>query len=48
MIFPVLALVFDLTPGLSLIPLVPTAMHIGALVLGARGSGADVPARAAA
>ncbi len=36
-IFPIIAGVFDLTPGLSLIPLVPTAMHIAALVMGARG-----------
>lgn len=38
-IFPVVAGVFDLTPGLSLIPLVPTVMHICALVMGARGRG---------
>lgn len=38
-IFPVIAGVFDLTPGFSLIPLVPTAMHICALVMGARGAG---------
>lgn len=43
-IFPVVAGVFDLTPGLSLIPLVPTAMHICALVMGARGSGAPAAA----
>ncbi len=39
-IFPVIAGVFDLTPGLSLIPLIPTVLHICALVMGARGSGA--------
>jgi hypothetical protein len=35
-VFPIIAAVFDLTPGLSLIPLIPTAMHIGALIMGAR------------
>lgn len=33
-IFPVLALVFDLTPGLTLVPLVPTVMHLAAIILG--------------
>lgn len=33
-IFPLLALVFDLVPGLSLIPLVPTVMHLLAIILG--------------
>ncbi len=37
-IFPVIAGLFDLTPGLSIIPLLPTVMHIAALVMGARGS----------
>jgi uncharacterized membrane protein (GlpM family) len=36
-IFPVVAGVFDLIPGLSLIPLIPTVMHICALIMGARG-----------
>ncbi len=36
-IFPVLALVFDLTPGLSSIPLVPTVMHLLAIILGVVG-----------
>lgn len=33
-IFPVLAAVFDLVPGISLIPLVPTVMHLCAIILG--------------
>jgi hypothetical protein len=33
-IFPFLAGVFDMAPGLSLIPLVPTAMHLATIVLG--------------
>lgn len=33
-VFPVLAAVFDLTPGLSLIPMVPTIMHLLAIVIG--------------
>jgi len=36
-IFPILATVFDLTPGLSAIPLVPTAMHLLAIILGVVG-----------
>lgn len=34
LIFPILALVFDLVPGLSSIPLVPTVMHLLAIILG--------------
>lgn len=33
-IFPVLAAVFDMAPVLNLIPLVPTAMHVLAIILG--------------
>jgi len=36
--FPIIALVFDLTPGLSFIPLVSTVMHLLCLILGAMGS----------
>lgn len=36
-IFPVLALVFDLIPGLSSIPLVPTVMHLLAIILAVVG-----------
>jgi len=36
-IFPVLALFFDLVPGLSSIPLVPTVMHLLAIILGVVG-----------
>lgn len=38
LVFPILALVFDLTPGLSAIPLVPTVMHLLCLILGAMGT----------
>lgn len=38
MAFPIVALVFDFAPVLSLIPFVPTVMHILALVLGVQGS----------
>lgn len=43
-IFPILALLFDLTPGLSLIPMVPTVMHLLAIILGVVGApgGANV------
>lgn len=33
-IFPILAIVFDFVPGLSLIPLIPTVMHLLAIILG--------------
>jgi len=36
-IFPILAAVFDLVPGLSLIPLVPTVMHLCAIIIGVKG-----------
>lgn len=35
-VFPFLAAVFDLTPGLSVIPLIPTALHLAAIILGAK------------
>ncbi len=31
---PIIAAVFDIIPGLSMIPLVPTALHITAIVVG--------------
>ena len=37
LVFPFLALVFDLMPVLTWIPLVPTVMHLLAIVLGAVG-----------
>ena len=37
-IFPILALVFDLVAGLSSIPLVPTVMHLSAIILGVVGT----------
>jgi len=43
-IFPILATVFDLMPGLSAIPLVPTVMHLLAIILGVVGAKAIVPA----
>lgn len=33
-VFPFLATVFDLTPGLSMIPLIPTVLHLAAIILG--------------
>ena len=33
-IFPILATVFDLVPVLSFIPLVPTVMHLCAIIMG--------------
>ncbi len=37
-VFPLLAAAFDLIPGMSLVPLVPTVMHLMALVLGVMGT----------
>jgi hypothetical protein len=37
-IFPILAAVFDLVPGLSSVPLVPTVMHLLAIILGVVGT----------
>ena len=36
-IFPVLAAIFDMVPGFSVIPLLPTIFHVLALVLGVSG-----------
>ena len=33
-IFPVLAAIFDLIPGLNWIPMIPTVMHLLAIILG--------------
>lgn len=35
-VFPFMAAVFDLTPGLSVIPLIPTALHLVAIILGTK------------
>ena len=43
-IFPILAAVFDLVPGLSAIPLVPTVMHLLAIILGVVGVKATMAA----
>ncbi len=37
MVFPILALIFDLVPFLNFIPFVPTIMHILAIILGTIG-----------
>ena len=37
-IFPILAIVFDFVPGLSSIPLIPTVMHLLAIILGVVGA----------
>jgi hypothetical protein len=37
-IFPVLAAFFDLMPGFNIIPLVPTVMHVLAIILGVSSS----------
>jgi len=42
LIFPFLALVFDLTPFLNWIPLVPTVMHLLAMILGVASSSTPV------
>jgi hypothetical protein len=39
-IFPILALVFDLVPLLNFIPLIPTVMHLLAIILGVVGANA--------
>lgn len=37
-IFPILALVFDMAPGINNIPMIPTVMHLLAIILGVVGS----------
>lgn len=41
-IFPILAIVFDFIPGLSAIPLIPTVMHLLAIIMGVVGAKAIV------
>ena len=41
-VFPILAVVFDLVPGLSAIPMIPTIMHLLAIILGVVGAKAVV------
>ncbi len=41
-VFPFLAAVFDMVPGLNFIPLIPTVLHLCAIVMGARGDSAAV------
>ena len=38
LIFPILATFFDLMPGFSLVPMVPTVMHLLAIILGVVGT----------
>jgi membrane-bound acyltransferase YfiQ involved in biofilm formation len=38
LVFPILAIVFDFVPGLSSIPIVPTAMHLLAIIMGVVGA----------
>jgi hypothetical protein len=42
-VFPILAAVFDMVPGFSVIPLVPTIMHLLAIILGVVGVAANAP-----
>lgn len=35
-VFPFLAAAFDLTPGLSMIPFIPTALHLAAIIIGVK------------
>jgi len=44
-VFPILATVFDFVPGLSAIPLIPTVMHLLAIILGVAGAKAVVAAK---
>lgn len=43
LIFPILAIVFDFVPGLSVIPLIPTGMHLAAIIAGVAGAKANLP-----
>lgn len=43
-VFPILAAFFDMMPGFNWIPLVPTAMHIAAIIVGVSGTRAPPPA----
>lgn len=38
-VFSFMAAVFDLTPGLSMIPLIPTALHLAAIIMGVKDAG---------
>ena len=37
-VFPILAAFFDMMPGFNWIPLVPTGMHIAAIIVGVSGT----------
>lgn len=43
-VFPILAIVFDFVPGLSSIPMIPTFMHLLAIILGVVGAKATTSA----
>lgn len=42
-IFPILAAIFDMAPTLSVIPLVPTVMHLCAIIIGVSSQRASIP-----
>ena len=44
-LFPFLAMAFDFLPGLSLIPMLPTLMHILAMIFGVVGAKAVLEAK---
>jgi hypothetical protein len=44
-IFPVLASLFDLLPGLNLIPLIPTGMHLAAIIVGVSSHVVEAPTK---
>jgi hypothetical protein len=41
-VFPFIAAIFDMVPGLNLIPLIPTVLHIVAIVIGVKNSALDI------
>lgn len=43
-VFPFLAAVFDMVPGINLIPLIATLMHLLAIILGVMGGSGPKPA----
>jgi len=46
--FPFVALVFDLTPGLNNVPMVPTVMHLVTIIVGVMDGAPPRPAQAPA
>lgn len=41
-VFPFLAAIFDMVPGLNLIPLIPTVLHIVAIIIGVKNTALDI------